>query len=133
MLNPFPSLLVYGFFTPTLLRVAVAIYFVYIAQFLAREEKKLEAIRVPLVGQMRAWMVWLSVVVTTLVAFCLFVGYETQWAAIVGMLISLKHLYGTRKYASYLPLSRGTYILLFIICLSLLYSGAGAMAFDLPL
>lgn len=133
MLNPFPSLLVYSFFTPTLLRVVAAAVFIYIAQYLLREAKKLESVQLPIVGHMRGWMLWLSVCITVLVAFSLFIGYGVQWAALVGMLIALKHGAAPKRYHSLLPLPRSSYVLLFVICLSLLFSGAGALAFDLPL
>ena len=134
MLNPFPSLLVYSFFVPALLRISASIVFIYMAQYLSRERTKVAALRnVPVVGKIPEWMVWVSVVITTVVAFCLFIGFMTQWAAIVGMLIALKHGLATKKYTPVLPLSRGAYVLLFILCLSLLFSGAGALAFDLPL
>lgn len=136
MLNPFPGLLdplQSTFYIPLILRVVVAVYFVYIAQYLGREEKKLAGVAVPVVGRMRGWMVWFSVAVTTIVACCLFVGFETQWAAVIGMFVLLKHFIGTKNYQTYLPFTRATYVLLFIICATLLISGAGAMAFDLPL
>lgn len=133
MLNPFPSLLVYSFFVPTLLRTTVAVAFFYIAYYLGREEKKFVGVKIPIVGTMRSWMVWVSVIVSALVALCLLIGFETQWAALVGILIMSKHLWATRSYAKYLPFTCITYTLLLIICLSLLFSGAGAFAFDLPL
>jgi len=48
------------------------------------------------------------------------------------MLIAFKHGLGTKQYSQILPLSGAAYFLLFVICLSLLFQGAGAFAFDLP-
>jgi len=57
----------------------------------------------------------------------------TQGAAIVGMIIGLKLTIFARRYPDVIPLSAGAGALLFVICLSLLFFGAGAFAFDLPL
>ena len=133
MLNPFPHLLVYSFYAPTLLRLAASLTLLYAASLYWKEKRKLIGLRVPIVGTFRAWMWWVSIIVCTLVALCLFVGYETQIAAIAGMIIALKHLWAQKYVGQYLALSRVASILLFVICLSLLFSGAGAMALDLPL
>ncbi len=133
MLNPFPHLLDYGFFVPTLIRLVLVVTSIYVAQFLVRERSKLIGIRVPVVGTMRSWMVWASVVLPLILAACLLVGWNTQWAAIVAALVFLKHLIGTKNYQGVLPFPPSTYILLIILSLSLLLSGAGAYAFDLPL
>jgi uncharacterized membrane protein YphA (DoxX/SURF4 family) len=60
-------------------------------------------------------------------------GFGTQAAAIVGMIIALKYLCLGRSYENIRPLARSSYILLFIICLTLLISGAGPLGMDLPL
>lgn len=88
---------------------------------------------VPIVGYMRPWIVWMSAGITGIVGCMLAVGLFTQAAAILGALIVLKHGIGTYWYPSIMPLSRGTYALLFVMCVSLLITGAGAIAFDLPL
>jgi hypothetical protein len=79
------------------------------------------------------WLVWLYALVSFGTAGLLFVGLWTQAAAIVGILLSLKHGLAPRKYSAIIPLSRAAFLLLFVICLSLLVTGAGALAFDLPL
>lgn len=137
MLNPFPHLLLtggsYAFFIPTLLRVTASLSFVYMVGYIWNEKEKLIGLKVPIVGIFRAWMFWVSTIAGALVALCLFVGYETQIAAIAGMIITLKHLWTAKHFGQYLAFSRMTSVLLFVICLSLLLSGAGAMSFDLPL
>lgn len=133
MLTIFPSLLVLKFYAPTILRVCAALYFVYIGRTLIRERKKIEEFPLPLVGHATDWMIWLSGLVTLAVAAGLLLGYYTQPAAIVGMLICIKHAAAPRRFDAMLPLPRSTYAVLFVICLSLLLTGAGAFAFDLPL
>lgn len=132
MLNPFPSLLIYSFFAPTLLRVAAALIFAWIAYAQYKRRGELGRIHFPVVGS-GAWIVWVSIVVTALVALGLLLGYSTQWAALVGALIGMKGTVWAKRYPRFFPLCRFEYFLLMVVCLSLLLSGAGALAFDLPL
>jgi uncharacterized membrane protein YphA (DoxX/SURF4 family) len=133
MLNPFPDFLMYGFFAPTLLRIAAAMALFYIAYSIMTNRDKLAELKVPIIGHYRPWMAIISGAVTTLVALSLFVGYLTQIGAILGAVIGLKQAIFAKRYASATPLSRGANLLLMAICLSLLVSGAGALAQDLPL
>ncbi len=133
MLNPFPGLLMYSFFIPLLLRVVVAVFFVYLAQHMVRNRKNIEATKLPLVGRPKEWIVYVSVFVTLLTAFLLFVGMKTQWAALLAIVISLKQAFVLRRFASLRPFSTATYILLVVLSFAILISGAGAFAFDLPL
>ncbi len=136
MLNPIPSLLSpfqSSFFIPLLLRIVVALYFIYMAQYMLRYHEKFENTLFASIGKPKKWMVYFSAIATLLVAFLLFVGLKTQWAAIAACIIALKHAVFLRKYESIRPLSVGTYILMVVIAATLLVSGAGAYAFDLPL
>jgi hypothetical protein len=136
ILNPFPQLLTFGygsyFFAPFILRVAVAVVLGYLAYKHFKNREKLADMRFPIVGS-GMWIVWLAFVVEGLTALGLFVGSHTQYAAILGGLIALKQLVWGRKYPHFFMLSTGTAALVLVICLSLLLTGAGALAFDLPL
>jgi uncharacterized membrane protein YphA (DoxX/SURF4 family) len=79
------------------------------------------------------WIIWLAVIVEAAVAAGLFFGYYTQIAALVGALTALKQIVWRGKYPSFFWLTRSAAFLLLIICLSLLLTGAGAFAFDIPL
>jgi len=129
----FPGLFFLSPFAATLLRIAAAYAFLYIANSMIQDRREITRVRLPIVGHPREWMVWTSAFATGLVGCMLAIGLYTQVAAIAGVIIALKHGIGTRWYASILPLSRGTYALLFVICISLIITGAGAIAFDLPL
>lgn len=133
MLNPFPHLLDYSFFVPTLLRTTAAVCLIFISQHLYRTRASIEEVRLPIVGKPRGWMVQASAAVTLITAFFLFVGLYTQWAAIVGTIIALKHTFGAKHYSAVIPFSRSTNILLAILCFSLLFLGAGALGFDIRL
>jgi uncharacterized membrane protein YphA (DoxX/SURF4 family) len=132
MLNPFPSLLVFGFFAPTLLRIAAACMMAYIAYMHIINKNEISKTRFPIIGA-GAWVVWVSVIVEVLVGASLLFGYGTQYAAILLGLIALKYIVWAGKYPKYFIYSRSTAILLCVIAVSLLLSGAGAFAMDLPL
>jgi len=132
MLNTFPDLLVLGFFAPTLLRVAVALVFLYGAWAQYSRLAELSHLSLPLVG--RAPMaIWLSIAVHLAIGLMLFFGYYTQIAALLGILGSIKGMVWAKKYPRLFPLCRLEYAFVLVICLSLLISGAGAFAYDLPL
>lgn len=132
MLNTFPGLLTYGFFAPTLLRVVVGLIFFYIAWHTYARRVEIAEVSLPVVGR-AAWAVWFAVIVELLIGLALLVGYYTQIAAIVGALAALKFLLLKRQIGGYAPLSKIASFLLLAICLSLMVSGAGALAMDLPL
>ena len=133
MLNPFPQLLTYGFFAPTLLRLVAASVILFIAWDVWRGARQLAAISFPIVGKTKPWLLQLASGITLLVGLALAFGYDTQWAAILGLLIGLKLMYFRKKVGAVITLEASTYLLLIAICCSLLLSGAGALAFDLPL
>jgi hypothetical protein len=118
MLNPFPDLFWLGFFAPTIIRVVAAgiLLFGAYTHFKAKGTNSI-----------------LLALAHTLVGGMLLLGYYTQYAALLGMVGSLKGLLFAGRYKGVFLYQRSTYILLFAICASLLISGAGAYAFDLPL
>ena len=133
MLNPFPHLLVFGFFAPTLLRVAAAITMGYSATYFVTHRKSIVAQSYILIGKPPMALIWLGSVTTAATTAALFLGYYTQYAALITGLSALKFAVWAKKYPAAMPLSRSTSLLLLSISLSLLLSGAGAFAIDLPL
>ena len=129
----FPGLFFLSPFAVALLRIAAAYAFLYIANSMIQDRREIARTRFPLIGHPPMWMVWVWGGIIAIVGCMLALGVYTQIAAIVGMIIALEHGVGSRWYPAIMPLSRGTYALLFIICASLLITGAGALAFDLPL
>ncbi|MCX6819899.1 MAG: hypothetical protein NT019_01255 [Candidatus Adlerbacteria bacterium] len=133
MLNPFPQLLFLGFFVPTLLRLAVAIALGYSAYQILKHRDVISNMSLPILGKPHVALVWVSTSATALVAAALLFGYGTQYAAVLGAVISLKYSFIPSRLHALSPLSRSAYLLMFVISLSLLISGAGAFAMDLPL
>jgi uncharacterized membrane protein YphA (DoxX/SURF4 family) len=132
MLNVFPQLLDYTFFAPTLLRIAAACIFLYLVKSHYVHRNAIAQTRFPLIGA-GMWVVWLAIVVELAVGIGLFFGAWTQVAALVGALLALKYSIWYGTYPSYFVLPRSAALLLLVICLSLMATGAGAIAFDLPL
>ena len=134
MLNPFPEILFLGHLAPTLLRIAAALCLGYSAYCILKERRAVLQTELPVIGKPGVALVWIATSITMLTAFALFFGYGTQVAAIVGGAIALKYgLFLPKRIQHLVPLSRGTYMLVFVICLSLLITGGGAFAMVLPL
>lgn len=133
MLTPFPGLLDYAFFAPTLLRItaAVAVGFIAYAHYTRRNE--LGHIRMPIFGNMGTGMVLFMTAIEGVIALALFFGYYTQIAALLAGILCIKHMIYAKKYPRFVPLCRADYVFLLVICFSLMLTGAGALAFDLPL
>jgi uncharacterized membrane protein YphA (DoxX/SURF4 family) len=133
MLSLFPGILFLAPFSATILRFGAGISFMYIGYSLLVRRGELSTVRLPLIGHPPLWLIWITGLITLLDGLALFVGYGTQAAAILGMLIALKHLSLSGRWSTVRPVARSTYLLLFLICLTLLISGAGPFGFDLPL
>lgn len=111
----FPSLLFLGpYFTPFLLRVGVALLFLHEAHTLQKGDTH---------SKVRA--AWALVL-----ALCLGAGFITQLAAIAGIVYAVVAVV-TKAPHSHLK-TKTTALLAVVILLSLIISGAGAFAFDLP-
>lgn len=132
MLNPFPDLLMLRFFAPTMLRLTAAVVFFYVAYTVYTRRHEIAHIALPFIGKSE-WFAWVSAIFHAAIGFMLLGGYYTQWASLIGAIGALKGIVWAKRYAPLIPLSRGTSALLIMILLSLLLTGAGAFAYDLPL
>lgn len=133
MLALFPSLLSYQFFAIAIIRIAAALTLLYVAYRFSGEREEIARTKLPLVGHMPNWLSLLGSLVICAAGVLLIVGLYTQAAAIIGIIVGLKHAFFARKYPHLMPISAAAGILLFVMCLALLFLGAGALAFDLPL
>jgi hypothetical protein len=133
MLSLFPQILFLAPLGTTLLRVAAALCFAYIAWDLFTRHEELSQIPLPIIGRPHVWMVQVSATLACIIAAFLFVGAWAQAVAIIAALTILKPLVFFRRYQEMLTFSKSTYLLLLCICLMLVVTGAGAFAFDLPL
>lgn len=120
MLNPFPDLLTYILLSPLLLRVAVGI-------FLIRTQHN--ALRFPKNPQERV-----IAVVSTLAGIMLVVGFYTQIAALVTIFLTAYMFWKKMRTGELFPASeKWVSVFVIVIALSLLFSGAGGFAIDIPL
>ena len=144
MLNTFPDLLVFGFFAPLILRVSVGLLFLWMSY--EHVYKRREAITASIktnppgpsflksyFGPFTPYVIWIIGAVELAMGVALIIGYLIQIGSLLGIVLILKKLYFKKHYGNIALLSVPTYLLLLAIFLSLLLSGAGAFAFDLPL
>jgi uncharacterized membrane protein YphA (DoxX/SURF4 family) len=137
MLNPFPDLLFLSLLAPFLIRITVGALFIWVGYSYLFREREAVAVALERRWPRRAMLfILFGGIFDVIAGIFLVAGFLTQIAAIAGMLIAIdalfvkwlyKDLDGVAKY------SRPFYILIFIVSLSLLLSGAGAFAVDLPL
>jgi uncharacterized membrane protein YphA (DoxX/SURF4 family) len=132
MLNPFPDLLVLSYFAPTLLRIGAACVFFYMAYVQSKRRHEIEQMHFPLIGASKRIPPF-AAAFNVLIGGMLIFGYYTQIAALLAVLASIKLLVLGRWYPRLVPVDRAALVLLTIMCLSLLITGAGAYAYDLPL
>ena len=132
MLSLFPQLLFLAPFSATLLRIAAGLVFLYLAYFHYSNKHKMAEELSSLIGGAGVICVLYSLL-ELIVAAGLLAGAWTQLAALVGFLIAVKVLLIRSSLKELRPLSPLSYALLAVICLSLIVTGAGAFAIDLPL
>jgi len=134
MLNPFPELLVYSFWAPFILRVVAGFVFINLGVFAFKNEKErwiasLSALKVP----SPKVAVKIFGLIEIAGGVMLILGFYTQIAALVLAIVTFAEAYIEYKEPLILKRNFVFYILLLSILLSLLLSGAGAYAIDLPL
>jgi len=134
MLNPIPELLTLSFFAPFLLRIAVGLIFLSLGyRHIVKERAATAAAVNERWGQLGTFFVWYLGIAEIAAGLLILLGLWTQIAAIVGAVIAIKMLFLKKRHAVLARESTLFYGLLLAVCLSLLVSGAGAFAFDLPL
>lgn len=135
ILNPFsvfPDLLVYRFFAPILLRLALAAIYFFLVYFYIKHKEETARIDFPFVGH-GAWIPLFSAAAYTVMGGMLLVGYYTQIAALVGILANIKVLVLMRSRPTWMPLPMSTLLLMIVMLCSLMFTGAGNfLALDLP-
>lgn len=118
-------------YVPVLLRVAAAGVFAYATYVVYKYRAQAAQTPLPLIGA-RPWVVGFVVLIYAAIVCMLALGYYAQIGALLGALAALKGLFWGKRLQALLPLSRTSAFLLLIICLSLVFTGAGAFAMDVP-
>lgn len=131
MLSVFPELLFLSPLAATLLRVTAASYFLYAAYVQYKKRESLAHMKTAFGTGML--VVWMCLLLDVFVGTFLLVGLYTQVMALVGAIGTALAFFCMRAYMDAIFLSRGTLLLLFVLLVSLLVTGAGPFALDLPL
>ena len=132
MLSLFPQLLFLAPFSTTLLRVSAGIVILLVAWIHVSKREELSHIDFFVIGR-GPWIPIVAAILEFAIAAALIAGIYAQLAALLGALAALKSLIWKSRFGGFFPLPQSTSALLFVICLSLVFSGAGIFAFDLPL
>ena len=134
MLNTFPDLLTYSQLGPFILRVVLGLIFIDLALLKFKAEKQrwiasFEALHIKPAPVLVSVFGALQLVGGVM----LIVGLYTQVAALAFVILSGMEVYIEFKDARILKRDIVFYVLVLSIALSLLITGAGAYAFDIPL
>jgi len=135
MLTLFPELLTFGILASFILRLVVGFYFLNEGfTNLGTERRKACSTLLKLEwGFLGSISVWMFGILEVFVGLSLVFGLFTQVGAIIALIIALKLFVIRERYPMIAQESNMFYVLLIAISLSLLFSGAGAFAIDLPL
>jgi uncharacterized membrane protein YphA (DoxX/SURF4 family) len=134
MLNPFPDLLVYSLVAPFIIRVVLGLIFIDLGILVFKGEKtrwktSFTTLRIP-----RPEIAVKALgVIQVLGGAMILIGLYTQIAALILALLTFAEAYFEYRDPTILKRSLVFYVLIFASLLSLLFSGAGAFAFDIPL
>lgn len=134
MLNPFPELLVFSLLGPFILRAVLGLILLDLGMLKFKGEKKrwiasFDALYIRPADLFVAAYGLLQIAG----GFLLIIGLWTQVAALAFAVFSGIELYVEWKARDVLKRDLVFYMLVFAISLSLLLTGAGAFAFDIPL
>lgn len=134
MLNPFPELLNYALLAPLLLRALLGLIFIDLGLLKFKGEKSRWMASCEALGIRPAdFFVPLYGFLQIAGGALLILGLWTQVAALMFVIFTGAELYVEWKAREVLKRDMVFYLLVFVISLSLLLTGAGAYAFDIPL
>lgn len=134
MLNTFPTLLAYSLFAPMILRISLGIILIGIG--ITSIFEKRELFKAYFISQKFPYaniVVWIFGIAEIISGVFLIIGLSTQIVAIIAVFLLLNIYSFESRDDRLLPYTPSTYLILSIVALSLLFSGAGFFAIDLPL
>ncbi len=123
MFSIFPPLLSYQLFAPLLLRVTLGIIFI----IWSRDKFKK---RITKIGLNKETSI---ATLEGIIGIFLIVGFLTQVVALASAIILGKRLFSKIRSKAFFTDGVNYYFILFIISICLIFTGAGFIAFDLPL
>lgn len=122
MLSLFPSFLTYGLVAPFIIRITLGATLAYFGYRKVVNSGQSTGSNTPTYGALEL-----------VIALFLIVGFYTQLAALLNVVILLIKLGFKVKQGAFMSSGVNYYVLLLAMALSLLFSGPGFLAFDLPL
>ncbi len=133
MLNPFPELLAFGLLSPFLIRVCLGVIFVRHGYFKLFKNRAEAAGSFAVVGVFANHMAVVVGMIEMVGGIMLLAGFLTQVVALI--LSAAVVITGVikKKSAGMAQREIGFSAFVFLALVSLLFSGAGFLAFDLPL
>jgi uncharacterized membrane protein YphA (DoxX/SURF4 family) len=134
MLNPFPELLSFSLLGPLVLRLVLGLIFVDLGvlKFKAERSRWISSFKALHLNPAEIFVSGFGLI-EVVGGFLLIIGAWTQIVALVFIVLVGLELYVEYRDASILKRDFTFYLLVLAIAISLLLSGAGAYAFDIPL
>lgn len=134
MLNTFPNLLILGILAPTILRVTAGLIFARFGLLKLTKDKQSKIIFFETIGLKPAifWL-WTVALIEIISGLFIFAGFLTQISSIVAGIIMFISIVIKIIKPKVLPNTLDFYILFFVVFISLIITGAGLFAFDMPL
>lgn len=134
MLNTFPELLNYAILSPTLLRLVLAFTLITIGLDTIRNKRALfMAYFSSRDYPMANFLPWKFGIAEIILGIFFIFGFFTQVAALIAIYILFALFYIENRAEKILPHTSTFYLVMIVIAISLLFTGAGAFAVDLPL
>ncbi len=135
LLNPFPELLNYSILAPTLLRWVLAFVLISIGIDMIRQTKR--ALFVAYFSSkefpLAAFLPWKFGIAQIILGTFFLIGAFTQISVLISVYILVALYYIENRVERILPHDSTFYLVMIVVSLSLLLTGAGAFAVDLPL
>lgn len=134
MTNPFPELLTFSSLAPTLLRITLGIFIILLGvNKIKKPHKGIVDFFEALSFKPSNYYIKILSIVEIVMGIALFVGFLTQIAALIVAIITFVSLLITIRHPEAGLEKASLYTLFFIISISLVLTGAGLLAIDLPL
>lgn len=132
MLNPFPIqfLSLLGYF---ILRVVIGFALLILAERHWKMRHSLSQVLTLPIFPFGTFTTYMFIGVELIVGSMFILGFYTQIAALIGITMSIKMLFLRNRFDHESLPSKMVYFLFIGICLTLLITGAGVFAFDLPI
>ena len=134
MLNPFPGLLTFRLLGPMLIRIALGVYFIFFGwnKFKKEDSTLIEFFDSLSLKPASNYLKGLATI-EIFVGVCLIIGLSTQIVAIISAIVSFVMFVISLRSENNRLEKPSFYALLFILGISLIFTGAGFALVDLPL